>query len=83
MKLFIFYLVVALTFVLATALPQYKSIDEDVFHSAEEDIFHSAENSSDEEFHSAQESIESEVFHSAEENPAVNPKLKPTPQPSN
>lgn len=64
---------VALTFVLATALPHQESSDEETFHSAEDDSFHSAEGS---------QSSEEEVFYSAEENPVVDPKLKPKPQPS-
>lgn len=73
MKLYILYFMVALTFALATALPQHEPTDEEVFHSAEEDVFHSAE---DDIFHSAEE----EIFYSAEENPGVKPKLKPKPK---
>lgn len=68
MKLYLLYLAVALTCVLATELPQPEQSDEDVFHSAQEEAFHSAEEGEEEIFYSAEEGNE-EVFHSAEENP--------------
>lgn len=65
MKLYLLYLALALTCVMATALPQSEQSSDEEFHSAQEDIFESAEDGS---FHSAEQGDE-ELFHSAEGQP--------------